>query len=151
MGWHYPSQVNDRFESLYGNSIIEESEVPTLNRLWIIRHSVAHNAGFVTGPDAVRFGSSEISEEVVNTDEDFIAYALDFLSPIAKRTAERCGKCLFHQWMRSISDLEPDFSRDETIYVGLKHLRTYIESRPKDLPDLGEEEYLEDYAEINDS
>jgi len=51
--------------------------------------------------------------------------------------------------MRSISDLKPDFNRDETIYVGLKHLGTYIESRPTDLPDIGEEDYLEDYDEIN--
>jgi len=79
-GWHYPSQVNERFELLYGNSVIEESEIPTLNRMWIIRHSVAHNAGFVTGPDAARFGSSEISEEVVNTDEDFMASALESTS-----------------------------------------------------------------------
>lgn len=149
MGWHYPSRVNDRFETLYGNSIIKESEIPTLERMWIIRHSVAHNAGFVTGPDAARFGSTNISEEVVNTDHEFMSTALNFLSPIAERTAERCGKCLLHQWMSSISDLEPNFDRDETIYKKVKYLGTYIGSRPTDLPDLGKEDYRQDYENVN--
>jgi hypothetical protein len=150
MGWHYPIRVNNRFETLYGNAVIEESEIPTLERMWIIRHSVAHNAGFVTSPDAARFGSSDISEEVVNTNRDFMSSALDFLTPIAKRTGERCGKCLLHQWMRSISDLEPEFRRDEIIYKRIKYLGTYIDSRPTALPALNEDDYLRDYNMVND-
>lgn len=149
MGWHYPSRVNNRFETLYGSAVIEESEIPILERMWIIRHSVAHNAGFVTGPDAARFGSTDISEEVVNTNEDFMASALDFLTPIAERTAERCGKCLLHQWMRSISDMEPKFSRDEVIYKRIKYLGKYIDSRPTALPELNEDDYLRDYNMVN--
>mgnify|MGYP006440877135 CR=1 FL=1 len=151
LGWHYAQEVNERYESLFGNSIIEESEIPTLKRLWILRHSVAHNAGFVTGPDASRFGSSDISESVVNTDEDFMQRTFDFLDPIAERAAERCGKCLLHQWMRSFGEQSPNFERDETIYRRLKLLGTYIRSRPTDLPDIGEDDYLRDHQSINDA
>lgn len=149
LGWHYASEVNERYETLFGNSVILESEAPTLKRLWIIRHSVAHNAGFVTNPDANRFGSTEISEAVVNTDDDFISETFDFLDPIAKRVAERCGKCLLHQWMRSISERSPNFERDQEIYTSLKLLGTYVQSRPTDLPDIGEGDYLSDYESIN--
>lgn len=140
-GWHNPRKVNARYSKLFGGEIIEEPEIPTLNRMWIIRHTVAHNAGRVTGPDAARFGASDLSEKVVNTDEDFIDQALDFLSPIAERTAESCGKCVLNKWFKSISDADPDFERDKAIYRSLKHLGTYLESRPKNLPDLGKREY----------
>jgi hypothetical protein len=50
LGWHEPETVNDRFNSLFSTALIPDDAVQALQRLWIVRHSVAHNAGFVTPP-----------------------------------------------------------------------------------------------------
>jgi len=55
-GWHDPTVVNQRYSTLFERAPIENSEIPELERLWLLRHSVAHNAGFVTAFDAVRGG-----------------------------------------------------------------------------------------------
>lgn len=151
LGWHYPEQVNERYRNLLGNEVIDGPEIPTLNRLWILRHSVAHNAGFVTAPDAGRMGSAQISEAVIDTDDDFITQVFEFLCPIAKRLAERCGNSALQQWLRSISSLEADYTRDRLIYERLKLLSTYVSSRPQNLPEFTEQEYLSDYARVNTS
>lgn len=80
LSWQDPDQVNERCKFVLGNEIIFPSEIPTLNRLWVLRHSVAHNAGFVTSPDAGRIGSAIISEKVINTDDNFILETFEFSS-----------------------------------------------------------------------
>ena len=144
LGWHDPEQVNQRFNQVLGNEVIERDEMPTLSRLWIVRHSVAHNAGFVTAPDAARLGSSRLNEQVVAIDETYIEGSFKFLCGIARRVATLCGECVLTQWLRSLDDLRPDYGRDGHTYDQLKLLATFIASRPKDLPTFGEEDYLRD-------
>lgn len=48
LGWHTPEKVNERYQSLFRKKPIEATEIPDLERLWILRHSVAHNAGYIT-------------------------------------------------------------------------------------------------------
>ena len=144
LGWSDPEEVNRRFKQILGNQVIERDEIPTLARLWIVRHSVAHNAGFVTGPDAARLGSAGLSEKVVAVDENYVRLAFDLLCSIARRVATLCGECVLTQWLRSLDDLRPDYGRDGHTYDQLKLLATFIASRPKDLPTFGEEDYLRD-------
>lgn len=148
-GWNDPDQVNQRYKYILGNEIILSSEIPTLHRLWILRHSVAHNAGFVTGHDASRIGSAGISQKVINTDDDFIADVFGFLQDIAKRVADCCGRSALHQWLTSTLSLDADYERDRLIYERFKWLGTYLPSRPKALPDFTEQDYLTDRSNTN--
>lgn len=149
LGWNDPDQVNQRYQSILSNEVIVASEIPTLNRLWILRHSVAHNAGFVTGPDAARIGSAGIVEKVINTDDNFITQVFEFLTPIAERLANRCGRSALQQWLGSTADLDDNYDRDRLIYERLKLIGTYLPSHPRDLPEITEQDYLADRAKLN--
>ena len=151
LGWQDPDQVNERYQSVLGNKIILPSEIPTLNRLWILRHSVAHNAGFVTSPDAGRIGSAGISEKVINTDDDFMRQAFEFLKPIAERLADCCGRSALQQWLNSTVDLDANYDRDHSIYERLRLIGTYLPSRPESLPEFTEQNYLADRTKANAS
>jgi hypothetical protein len=54
LGWHDTDELNKRFEELFKYQLLDRDEAQKLRRLWIIRHSVAHNGGFVTHHDAYR-------------------------------------------------------------------------------------------------
>lgn len=148
LGWQDPDQVNERYKFVLGNEIILPSEIPTLNRLWVLRHSVAHNAGFVTSPEAGRIGSATISEKVINTDDDFMLDTFEFLKPIAKRLAGTCGNSALQQWLKSTVDLDANYERDRLIYERLKLVGTYLPGRPRTLPKFTEQDYLNDRANI---
>lgn len=143
LGWHHPEQVNARYEGLFQYRPIQEGEVEYLNRLWILRHTVAHNAGFLTAHDAARLGASSLSEKVVAIDDTFISEAFDFLRPTARRIAEEIGGRILNEWL-STRVPEPNYVRDAQTYAALKHLATCLESRPGDLPDRTEADYLAD-------
>lgn len=46
LGWYETDELNQRFEHLFQHRLLDKDEAQTLQRLWIIRHSVAHNGGF---------------------------------------------------------------------------------------------------------
>lgn len=148
MGWHTPEIVNKRYGELFEHQVIESGEQRNLERLWILRHSVAHNAGFVIHHDAARIGASALSERVVNVDASFVSAAFDFLSPIARRVAETVGDKVLLKWLQGAQELGSDYARDEATYQQLKKLATYIDSRPSDLPDFTEMDYQEDMARL---
>ena len=148
LSWSDPEEVNRRFKQILGNQVIERDEIPTLARLWIVRHSVAHNAGFVTGPDAARLGAAGLSEKVVAVDEKYVGVAFEFLCGIARRVAELCGGAVLTHWLASLQDLPADYARDGYAYDRLKLLATFVDSRPKDLPTFGEADYLRDLGEV---
>ncbi len=141
MGWHTPETVNRRYGELFEHQAIQLGEQRNLERLWILRHSVAHNAGFVIHHDASRIGTSMLSEKVANVDASFVSAAFDFLSPIAQRIAETVGDKILLKWLRGAQELGSDYARDEAIYQRLKKLATYVDSRPSSLPDFAETDY----------
>lgn len=133
-GWHFPEEVNRRFSALFQSAPIENAEVLPLERLWVLRHSVAHNAGFVIAPDAARLGAPSLKEKVAAIDAEFIEKSLEFLSQIARRLAEQVGGKVLADWLSSRIDLGSDYERDKEIFSRLKLLATFVNSRPKDLP-----------------
>ena len=148
MGWHTPETVNRRYGELFEHQAIQLGEQRNLERLWILRHSVAHNAGFVIHHDAARIGTSTLSEKVANVDANFVSAAFDFLSPIAKRIAETIGDKVLLNWLRGAQELGSEYARDEATYQRLKKLATYVSSRPSGLPDFAETEYKKDIARL---
>jgi hypothetical protein len=88
-------------------------------------------------------------EKVINTDDSFIAQVFEFLNPIAERLASGCGRSALQQWLGSIAGLDDNYNRDRLIYERLKMIGTYLPSRPRDLPNVTEEDYLADRATVN--
>lgn len=134
MGWQKAEDVNRRYKALFQREPISKDEVATLDRLWILRHTVAHNAGFLTSHDAYRIGARSLSERFIHIDEQFFSDTVTFLRGIARRTAEDVGSTIVRSWMRTKKEAGPDYTRDEQVYAYLKALSTYVESRTADLP-----------------
>lgn len=145
LSWHNTKMVNERYGQLFGASIIKGHEIEALNQLWILRHSVAHNAGFVSAPDAARLGGASLANKLAKIDADFIKQAFDFLKPIAERLAADLGKRVVVEWMkRRITNR--DFARDSGRYEQFFHLASYVGSRTLDLPQPTATQYDADFA-----
>ncbi len=149
LGWHTPETVNMRFKNLFNCPAFQGSDFKTLNTLWILRHSIAHNAGFVTAHDAARIGQPMLSEKVVDIDAWFIIETFNFLKAIAAHITATCGKSILKQWLKSKKTYGLDFARDKNEYLKVKLLSTWIASRTTDLPTPNAAEYKADWEAIN--
>lgn len=149
MGWHEPQSVIDRYSNLFEVSPIDTSEIGTLERLWILRHSVAHNAGLVIGADAARGGMPHLSGNVADINEEFISDTFDFLCQIARRMAVQVGARVIQDWLRTRVASGADYQRDKETYKALKLLATFVDSRITDLPTPKKGEYTAAFAAAN--
>lgn len=149
MGWQNPKNVNARYSRLFEFSPIHASEIETLEQLWVLRHSVAHNAGFVTSHDAARAGMPHLSNEVAAIDDEFIREAFYFLCEIASRVAESVGDTVLIAWLKSRVDAGKDYKRDKQTYSLLKWLATYVDSRAQAIPRVLKGQYSDDWARAN--
>lgn len=148
LGWQQSDEVNKRYKYLFGVEPILQKEFQTLEKLWVLRHSVAHNAGFVIAYDAARAGIPDLADQVAHIDEDFIGEAFDFLSEIAKRLAEAVGQKILFQWLSTRKSIGPNWNRDKNTYTTLKLLATYIASRAQDLPNITKGPYTKDFKKL---
>lgn len=146
LGWHSPETVNVRFKSLFNITPINSTEIQTLSTLWVLRHSVAHNAGFVTAHDAARINQPGLAEKVAHIDAAFINETFSFLKTIAERTADICGKSILKRWFGTVKEYGADFARDEIAYGRVKKLATCIGSRTQELPNITAPMYTADWA-----
>lgn len=145
MGWQDPEEVNKRYESLFSAAPIANEERPVLEELWILRHSVAHNAGFVTAYDAARAGMPHLAGEVADIDQPFLKDSFQFLCQIARRIAEDVGDKVVCRWLKERQLAGRDYSRDKEVYTRLKLLRTYVPSRARELPKMRKSAYTSDF------
>lgn len=149
MGWHDSETVNKRYSALFQRAPIDNSEIPDLDRLWLLRHSVAHNAGFVIAYDAVRGGMPELADSVADIDDEFLSETFDFLATIARRVAESVGDAVVIAWLRSRGPAGKDYGRDKATYKQLKLLASFVDSRTRELPSVGKAEYSNDWGRAN--
>jgi hypothetical protein len=146
LGWHSPEQVNTRYQTLYDRQAFNAAEVMTLEKLWIIRHSVAHNAGLIIHWDAMRIGDEMLADHAVDIDAAFIEDTFDFLSQLARNITDRCGGSLLNMYFRPLHARGPDFVSDMHTYSRLKPLREYVEGRTAELSAVDAESYRIDFA-----
>lgn len=144
MRWHDPDATNNRYGYFFGDSLLKPGEIEQLNLLWILRHSVAHNAGYVTAPDAARLGAAGLANKVAAIDDEFVRSAFDALKPIAKRLAEEVGRKVQLEWMR-LRLPDEDFARDRGRYELFLHLASFVESRTTELPAPDQAQYSADF------
>ncbi|NHR08533.1 hypothetical protein HA052_25415 [Chromobacterium haemolyticum] len=150
LGWHTPETVNTRFKNLFNVTLFNPTEIQTLNTLWVLRHSVAHNAGFVTAHDAARINQPSLAEKVAHIDEEFINQTFIFLKEIAERTANICGKSILKRWFITVKAYGENYPRDKVAYERIKKLASCISSRVQELPKITAPMYVADWAIYTD-
>jgi hypothetical protein len=138
-GWHDTANLQGRYSEFFAASPLSNAEADTLERLWILRHSVAHNAGFVTNHDAYRMRSPALSERSVRIDETFLNDAFGFLTGIVRRLGDPVGQAIMTRWLAEKST--GNFADDVLAYQSLKHITTVVESRNIGLPSIDEATY----------
>jgi len=114
LGWQDPDEVNRRYSHLFQAAPIEATDIQTLKSLWILRHSVAHNAGFVAGADAARGYLPDLSARVADITAEHVEEAFGFLCPIARRIAERVGDRILLTWLGTRVAAGGSFKRTRT-------------------------------------
>ncbi len=145
-GWQDCDKVNTRFNELFARQPITNAEKPAIEQLWVLRHSVAHNAGFVTDYDAHRAGMPALAGRVAAIDSDFIKWSFETLNPLASRIANEVGDKLLLDWLRTKSAAGPEYMRDKDTYSALKLIATCVEGRSTDLPKITKGTYSTDFA-----
>lgn len=146
LGWHSPAQVNARYVSLFSRNAFSAREVETLEKLWVLRHSVAHNAGMIIHYDATRIGDEMLADHAADIDANFISETFNFLSPIARMICQECGGNLLRQHFQPLQARGPDFVADVPFYARLKPLSEYVQSRATELPPIDAAVYNADFA-----
>ena len=138
-GWHDTSTLQARYSEFFAASPLSNAEADTLERLWILRHSVAHNAGFVTNHDAYRMRAPSLSERSVRLDEAFLRDAYDFLTGVVCRLGDPVGTSVMKRWLTDKST--GNFADDVLVYRALKNITTVVESRSLGLPTVNQTTY----------
>ena len=138
-GWHDTANLQARYGEFFASSPLPNAEADTLERLWILRHSVAHNAGFVTNHDAYRMRAPALSERSVRIDEAFLNEAFIFLTGVVRRLGDPVGVAIMKRWLTEKST--GSFADDVLVYRALRHITTVVESRNMGLLNVDEAAY----------
>ncbi len=141
LGWYDHDEVNQRYNLIFGNDLYEDGQRSTMARLWQIRHSISHNAGYCTHSDALQLDPA-LTGTMLEISPDFFREAVRFLRAVAKRMAEELGEGLLQRWFKTRAT--GDFDTDRDSYRSLRLLATYVDSRPKNLPKVGKRDYNRD-------
>lgn len=145
-GWQTPETMNSRFKDVFDREPIAGDEIQPLRDLWIVRHSIAHNGGVVTAPDARRLRSPQLADKQVLIDLDYLEAAADLLRGIVQRLETVIGVALITRWFNE--GATGSWDRDEDAYGPIKLLTTFVQSRPAELPQVDEAMYLADQANL---
>ena len=149
LGWHSPGQVNGRFTSLFSRNAFNASEVETLEKLWVLRHSVAHNAGMIIHYDATRIGDEMLADHAADIDARFIKDTFDFLNPVAKKICEDCGGNLLRSYFQPLHERGPNILSDMPTFSRIRPLMEYVDSRAKELPQIDQPAYEADFQQFS--
>lgn len=147
LGWQTPEKMNSRYQDAFGRQPIAKAELSPLRDLWIVRHSIAHNGGVITAPDARRLRESVLTNEQILVDLDYLERSTEFLRTIVGRLESVIGIELLKRWFEEAASGKWDTDKD--VYTRLKLLTTYVKSRPKALPEVDEAMYLTDREQLS--
>lgn len=143
-GWQVPETMNSRYMDVYQREPIAADEIQPLRDLWIVRHSVAHNGGFVTEADSRRLRTPALADRQILVDRQYLVDSVEFLRRIVRRLQDVVGPALLRSWFTAGS--AGSWDQDEPLYGRLKHLVAYVESRIQELPTVDEQAYNADRA-----
>jgi hypothetical protein len=151
LGWHDTEEMNRRFETLFQYRLLDDAEAQTLQRLWIIRHSVAHNGGFVTHHDAYRLQAPSLREAAMEMDLDFLHETVTFLRTIVLKLEhdKPIADAILGAWIRrKATGVWP---QDKVAYSRVRAIVTVIRQRTQDLPKVTKGIYSADRRRLLDA
>jgi hypothetical protein len=144
LGWQTPETMNSRYQDVYGRQPIAKNELQQLRDLWIIRHSIAHNGGFVTEADARRLRTPALRNRQILIDVDYLQRAVEFLRGITMRLSDPVGLSLLRRWFAE--GAAGTWDEDRETYQRLKKLVAYVNSRVQEVPVPDQAMYIADQA-----
>jgi hypothetical protein len=132
--WHDTDELNIRFETFFGSQLLDKREAQTLQRLWILRHSVAHNSGFVTGHDAYRLQAPTLTEAAIEMNYEFMKDAVNFLRGVVLKFehGQRLGDAVLGRWLQEKAT--GDWLEDKDAYRRVRALVTVMRRRTDGIP-----------------
>lgn len=139
--------MNRRYKLLFGQEVfVSSAEIETINRLWILRHAVAHNAGFVTHHDSYRLRAPSLKERTIEITPEFLRHTRDSLAVTVRRQGDPIGQAVLSRWLKQRSS--GDFAQDSEAYRRIKSIATVVKQRTRDLPLLAAADYLADRTSL---
>lgn len=144
LGWYDTDELNHRFQALFQYQLLDKEESQNLQRLWIIRHSVAHNGGFVTHHDAYRLQAPSLREGAIQMDLDFLRETTDFLRSIVLKVehGKPIGDRVIGEWIRRKAT--GNWRDDKDAYTRVRSIVTVVRQRTQDLPKVTKGKYSAD-------
>lgn len=132
-GWHKPEDVNKHYESLFQHGVFSNDDAPTVETLWIVRHSLAHNGGFVGTSDAYRARMPELGGKTIVVSHEYLEATFTFLLEIVKRLTTDVGQPALKRWVKERA--KGDWMTDRNRYREIAKTVTLVESRAQSVPD----------------
>lgn len=134
LGWTDTESVNERFEILFGRQLFDKTEAQHLQRLWILRHSVAHNGGFVTNHDSYRLQAPSLSEASIAMGMEFLTETSNFLRAIILKLehGQPIGDRIVEQWFRKKAT--GVWMNDKVAYTRVRRVVTVVRKRIDPIP-----------------
>ncbi len=134
LGWHDTEELNQRFQALFQYQLLDKDEAQKLQRLWIIRHSVAHNGGFVTHHDAYRLQAPSLREAAIEMEVDFLRESGEFLHSIVFKleNGKPIGDRVLGEWLRKKAT--GTWPEDKVAYTRVRSIVTIVRQRTQDIP-----------------
>ncbi len=134
LGWHDTDQVNSRYEAFFEHQLLSKDEARDLQRLWIIRHSVAHNSGFVTHHDAYRLQAPTLRNAAIAMNHSFLSDTTEFLRAVVSKLQREqvIGDRVLARWFeRKATGV---WQTDKLAYTRVRHVVTIVSQRTQPLP-----------------
>lgn len=140
LGWHDVNQANLRFKRLFGQDLVKSTQdQESLAALWLLRHSLAHNAGIVTFVDAHRMRAPVLANKVGEIDLEFLKDAKDLLVRVASRLESPVGGAMLKAWF--VERATGNYVEDKPDFVRLKQIATAVKKPSDDLPRVTKSSY----------
>lgn len=142
--WYRAGNVNDRFQKLFGEVLILPAEKASLDKLWLVRHVVAHNAGQLEQHDAYRLQAPNVADKVISVNQDYLGATAGFLTPIVRRLGNTVGEAFVITWLKAQE--AADYAKHQSTYETLKTIAAVVEKPKDDLPAFTASAYAADAA-----
>ena len=142
-GWHDVDTANRRFKRLFNHElVVSSSDAESLRSLWLLRHSLAHNAGIVTHPDAYRMNAPALAGQTAAIDRDFLADAADVLRRTVRRLEDPIGGAMVKHWF--VNRATGTYTEDRDTYRTLRLIGTAVRRSSEGLPSVTKSRYTKD-------
>lgn len=139
--WQAPSEVNDRFRSLMEIDPLDNAAVADLEKLWQVRHVIAHSSGVTSRLDRHRLGGPIEADRALVIDGSYLEVVEHRLLAIMRAAVEVVGIRLLDDYFAG----QPAWATNEGEFTDLFLLGRVV-SQTQDLPEVTEASFNAEQA-----